>query len=44
MNTSKSYDLVCIGDYTKDSIISPSGVKYVAGGEIDYSLHIAIKL
>lgn len=38
------YDLVCIGNYTKDTIISPSGVKYVDGGAINYAAHAAKRL
>ena len=38
------YDLVCIGNYTKDTIISPSGVKYVDGGAINYAAHAAVRL
>jgi sugar/nucleoside kinase (ribokinase family) len=38
------YDLVCIGNYTKDTIISPQGVKYVDGGAINYAAHAAHRL
>jgi len=44
MNTSKSYNLVCIGNYAKDTINSPSGIKYMDGGVINNSAHAAIKL
>ena len=44
MDTTKTYDLVCIGNYTKDTIISPAGVKYVDGGAINYAAHAANKL
>jgi sugar/nucleoside kinase (ribokinase family) len=44
MSISTSYDLVCIGNYTKDTIISPSGVKYVDGGAINYAAHAAHRL
>lgn len=37
----KKYDVVYIGNYTKDTIISPSGTKYVDGGAINYSAHAA---
>src|SRR4030066_1443374 len=44
MDTTKTYDLVCIGNYTKDTIISPTGIKYVDGGAINYAAHAANKL
>jgi sugar/nucleoside kinase (ribokinase family) len=44
MTDTKRYDLVCIGNYTKDTIISPSGTKYVDGGAINYSAHAANQL
>lgn len=43
MNT-KLYDLVCIGNYTKDTIITPAGTKYVDGGAMNYSAHAANQL
>ena len=44
METMKIYDLLCIGNYTKDTIISPSGTRYVDGGAINYAAHAANKL
>jgi sugar/nucleoside kinase (ribokinase family) len=44
MNSNNIYDLVCIGNYTKDTIISPSGVKYVDGGAMNYAAHAARRL
>jgi sugar/nucleoside kinase (ribokinase family) len=44
MSVEKQYDLVCIGNYTKDTIISPEGVKYVDGGAINYAAHAAVRL
>ncbi len=44
MHRKNTYDLVCIGNYTKDTIISPSGVKYVDGGAINYAAHAAHQL
>ncbi len=38
------YDLVCIGNYTKDTIISPTGTRYVDGGAMNYSAHAAARL
>jgi hypothetical protein len=28
----KNYDVLYIGNYTKDTIVSPSGTRYVDGG------------
>ncbi len=44
MNSKNTYDLVCIGNYTKDTIISPTGVKYVDGGVMNYAAHAASRL
>jgi sugar/nucleoside kinase (ribokinase family) len=44
MQTMKIYDLLCIGNYTKDTIVSPSGTRYVDGGAINYAAHAANKL
>jgi sugar/nucleoside kinase (ribokinase family) len=41
MNNNDGYDILCIGNYTKDTIISPSGVKYVDGGAVNYAAHAA---
>lgn len=38
------YDLVCIGNYTKDTIISPAGTRYVDGGGSRYAAHAALRL
>ena len=40
----KTYDVLCIGNYTKDTIISPAGTKYVDGGAVNYAAHAAAKL
>lgn len=37
----KSYDVLYIGNYTKDTIISPAGTKYVDGGAVNYAAHAA---
>ncbi len=39
-----TYDLVCIGNYTKDTIISPAGTTYVDGGAVNYAAHAAARL
>ena len=40
----KSYDVLYIGNYTKDTIISPSGTKIVDGGAVNYAAHAATRL
>jgi sugar/nucleoside kinase (ribokinase family) len=44
MHSDKTYDLICVGNYTKDTIITPSGVTYVDGGAINYAAHAAYRL
>lgn len=44
MNSVETYDVICIGNYTKDTIISPAGVRYVDGGAVNYSAHAAARL
>lgn len=44
MNSSRSYDVVCIGNYTKDTIISPTGARYVDGGAVNYAAHASARL
>lgn len=41
MNT---YDILCIGNYTKDTIISPSGTITVDGGAVNYAAYAAARL
>ena len=40
----KNYDVLYIGNYTKDTIISPAGTKYVDGGAVNYAAHAAAGL
>ena len=40
----KSYDVLYIGNYTKDTIISPAGMKSVDGGAVNYAAHAAARL
>lgn len=40
----KSYDVLCLGNYTKDTIISPAGTTYVDGGAVNYASHAAVRL
>jgi sugar/nucleoside kinase (ribokinase family) len=35
------YDVIYLGNYTKDTIITPAGVKYVDGGAVNYAAHAA---
>ena len=44
MNQPNAYDVVCIGNYTKDTIINPSGVTYVDGGAVNYAAHASARL
>jgi sugar/nucleoside kinase (ribokinase family) len=38
------YDVVCIGNYTKDTIITPAGTRYVDGGGMRYAAYAAASL
>jgi sugar/nucleoside kinase (ribokinase family) len=40
----KIYDVLYIGNYTKDTIISPAGTKFVDGGAVNYAAHAAARL
>ena len=44
MEDSKSYDIAFIGNYTKDTIVSPQGTLYVDGGAVNYAAHAAVRL
>ncbi len=44
MKSSQVYDVVCIGNYTKDTIITPAGTKYVDGGGMNYAAHAVARL
>lgn len=39
-----TYDVVCIGNYTKDTITSPNGVMHVDGGGSRYAAYAAARL
>ena len=41
MLNGSTYDIVIIGNYTKDTIISPTGTRYVDGGGFNYGAHVA---
>lgn len=38
------YDMVIIGNYTKDTIISPAGKSQVDGGGFNYGVHVAVMM
>jgi sugar/nucleoside kinase (ribokinase family) len=40
----KVYDIAFIGHYTKDTIVSPSGVRIVDGGAVNYGAHVAARM
>ena len=40
----KNYDVLYIGNYTKDTIISPRGTRHVDGGAVNYAAHAAARL
>lgn len=44
MNAFPIYDVVCIGNYTKDTIITPSGTTYVDGGAVNYASQALARL
>ncbi|HKJ26151.1 MAG TPA: PfkB family carbohydrate kinase [Anaerolineales bacterium] len=39
MTKNANYDVVCIGNYTKDTIVTPAGVEYTDGGAVNYASH-----
>lgn len=40
----KQYDAIFAGNYTKDTIITPDGTRYVDGGGMNYAAHTAASL
>lgn len=44
MTASKHYDVIFAGNYTKDTIITPAGVRFVDGGAVNYAAHAAARL
>ena len=44
MHSNHVYDVVYVGNYTKDTIISPDGVRYVDGGAVNYAAHAGAAL
>lgn len=43
-NSSKHYDVIYAGNYTKDTIITPQGTRYVDGGGMNYAAHAGRRL
>jgi len=41
MTSYSTYDLVLIGNYTKDTVVSASGTRIVDGGGFNYGAHVA---
>jgi sugar/nucleoside kinase (ribokinase family) len=44
MSLNQIYDVLYIGNYTKDTIVSPAGTRYVDGGAVNYAAHAAARL
>ena len=44
MHCNTVYDILYIGNYTKDTIVSPAGVRYVDGGAVNYAAHAGARL
>ena len=43
-NTAKFYDIAFIGHYTKDTIVSSSGIRVVDGGAFNYGANVATRM
>jgi sugar/nucleoside kinase (ribokinase family) len=41
MQTNSIFDIVVIGNFTRDTIVSPSGTRMVDGGGFNYGAHVA---
>jgi sugar/nucleoside kinase (ribokinase family) len=44
MTSDPTFDIAFIGNYTKDTIITPAGTRYVDGGAVNYAAHAAVRL
>ena len=44
VNQQSAYDIVFIGNYTKDTIVTPAGTRYVDGGGMNYAANAAAHL
>lgn len=40
----QAFDIAFIGNYTKDTIITPAGTRYVDGGAVNYAAHAAVRM
>ncbi len=39
-----TYDVAYVGNYTRDTIVTPAGTRYVDGGAVNYAAHAGAKL
>ena len=44
MGLTHAYDIAYIGNYTKDTIVTPAGLRYVDGGAVNYAAHAGVRL
>lgn len=44
MDHDSTYDIVALGNYTKDTIVSQSGTRIVDGGGFNYGAHVAVMM
>lgn len=44
IEATRSFDVAYIGNYTKDTIITPAGTHYVDGGAVNYAAHAGARL
>ena len=44
MISAHTYDVLYIGNYTKDTIVTPAGTRYTDGGAVNYAAHAAARL
>jgi sugar/nucleoside kinase (ribokinase family) len=44
MTSLRTYDVLYIGNYTKDTIVTPAGARYTDGGAVNYAAHAAAHL
>ncbi len=44
MTEKRVYDVVMIGNYTKDTIVSRAGTRHVDGGGFNYGAHVAVMM
>jgi len=43
-STAKFYDIAFIGHYTKDTIVSASGIRVIDGGAFNYGANVAVRM